>query len=129
MTQSTSSSPARAGLNSPLSIRARTALTISERATRTSFMGIAPSSSFSSMTISRTREDRLFITFSKTLLEQAFKQFDLQHQGAITFENLKQVSRELGAPAPGARPRRRTRRPARGHAAAWYRALSCAAPG
>ena len=60
---------------------------------------------------------------------RAFKQFDLQHQGAITFENLKQVSRELGAPAPGDRPRLRTRRAARGHAAAWYRALSCAAPG
>ena len=29
---------------------------------------------------------------------RAFKQFDIEHQGKISFENLKQVSRELGAP-------------------------------
>ena len=31
---------------------------------------------------------------------RAFKQFDIEHQGKISFENLKQVSRELGAPLP-----------------------------
>ena len=31
---------------------------------------------------------------------RAFKQFDFEHQGKISFENLKQVSRELGAPLP-----------------------------
>ena len=29
---------------------------------------------------------------------RAFKQFDVEHQGKISFENLKQISSELGAP-------------------------------
>ena len=35
---------------------------------------------------------------------RAFKQFDIEHQGKISFENLKQVSRELGAPLPSTGP-------------------------
>ena len=35
---------------------------------------------------------------------RAFKQFDIEHQGKISFESLKQVSRELGAPLPSTGP-------------------------
>ena len=40
---------------------------------------------------------------------RAFKQFDFEHQGKISFENLKQVSRELGAPLPSTDPTQPTR--------------------
>ena len=49
---------------------------------------------------------------------RAFKQFDFEHQGKISFENLKQVSRELGAPLPSTDLPTHTRAGARASASA-----------